>query len=67
MPSVPMDSAAFTLSPTVEYVGGARYEVSGVVDGRMNATEARRNYDCFLRYQSSSGYLVDSTSVWQSH
>lgn len=61
-----MDSAAFNLSPTVVFAD-EQYAVKGVVDGRMNGTEARRNYDCAVRYSTAAGYAVDSVSVWQSH
>lgn len=62
-----MERSDFTLSPTVEYSEAGRYAVSGVVDGQMSGTEARRNYDCLIRYVEREGYVVDSVSVWQSH
>lgn len=62
-----MENSDFTLSPTVEYTADGLYTVSGVVDGRISGTEARRNYDCLVQYSDRNGYVVDSVSVWQSH
>jgi hypothetical protein len=60
--------ARFPFSPNVEYLGDARYRLTGTVEFPDRGEIVRRNYDCTISYVADRGsYRPDSVAIWQSH
>lgn len=58
--------ARFPFSPTVTYLGDARYRLQGTVESEIGGETVRRNYECVVGY-AGGAYRADSVRVWQSH
>ena len=60
--------ARFPFAANVKDLGGDRLQLSGSMDSGSGMEVERRNYECFLSPQSSTGaYTADSVQVWKSH
>ncbi|CAN5826982.1 hypothetical protein BH23GEM5_BH23GEM5_23580 [soil metagenome] len=60
--------ARFPFAAKVKDLSGDRLQLSGSMDSGSGMEVERRNYECFLSPQSSTGaYIADSVEVWKSH
>jgi hypothetical protein len=59
--------ARFPFAATPEYLGEARYRLSGTVEAVMSNETVRRLYSCVVQYSELGTYRADSVAVWQSH
>lgn len=60
--------ARFPFEATAQDLGSGGLQLSGSVDSGSRSQSVRRNFDCYLHVNpSTGGYVADSTLVWQSH
>ena len=60
--------ARFPFAANVKDLGGDQLHLSGSMDSGSGLEVERRNYECLLSPQASTGaYTADSVKVWKSH